>query len=367
MIDIEDLHVRFRTDEGDVHAVRGISVHVAEGEFYTLLGPSGCGKTTTLRCLAGLERPTSGRILINGKAVFDSANGTVLPAHKRQIGMVFQSYAIWPHLTVAENVAFPLREMRPRLGEPEMRERVRKALELVQLGGYEARPAPFLSGGQQQRLALARAIVREAPVVLLDEPLSNLDAKLRAETRLELRNLVKRLNMTAVYVTHDQTEALTMADRVAVMNAGEIIQESSPVDIYQKPSSRFVASFIGQINFVDGEIVKPPTARAGSTGTVETPLGVLKYAGGDGAEAGSKVTVAIRPENLWVVEGKGSNLANVMTGKVSEMVFLGDSLECRASVGSAEIGMRLHPSNSIKAGDNVRIRVRPEDIAILAI
>jgi iron(III) transport system ATP-binding protein len=365
MIRIEDLHVRFNTDSGDVHAVRGISIDVAAGEFYTLLGPSGCGKTTTLRCLAGLERPTSGRILIDNKPVHDSANGVSVPAHRRDIGMVFQSYAIWPHLTVFENVAFPLREMRPRVSESDIRRRVEKALELVQLSGYESRPAPFLSGGQQQRLALARAAVREAPVVLLDEPLSNLDAKLRAETRLELRNLVKRLNMTAVYVTHDQTEALTMADRVAVMNAGEIVQEASPQDIYKHPNSRFVASFIGHINFVDGHIQRTRDLANGATGVVDTPWGSLTYADGEDFAEGEKVTVAVRPENLWLAED-GGDTTNQMHGEVIEVVFLGDSLDCRATVGSVELGMRLHPSNTVAVGDKISIRVEPRDVAVLS-
>jgi iron(III) transport system ATP-binding protein len=363
MIRIEDLHVRFNTDSGDVHAVRGISIDVAAGEFYTLLGPSGCGKTTTLRCLAGLERPTSGRILIDNQPVHDSTNGTSVPAHRRKIGMVFQSYAIWPHLTVFENVAFPLREMRPRVSEADIRRRVEKALELVQLSGYESRPAPFLSGGQQQRLALARAAVREAPVVLLDEPLSNLDAKLRAETRLELRSLVKRLNMTAVYVTHDQTEALTMADRVAVMNAGEIVQEASPQDIYKRPNSRFVASFIGHINFVDGHVQKAPDGTNGQTGVVDTAWGSLTYTDGKEFKQGEKVTVAVRPENLWLANGE--DVANVMQGEVTEVVFLGDSLECRAKVGSAELGMRLHPAHTVAVGDAIKIKVEPGDIAVL--
>jgi len=365
MIRVENLHVRFSSDSGEVHAVRGISIDVAEGEFYTLLGPSGCGKTTTLRCLAGLERPTSGRILIDNQPVHDSAGGVSVPAHRRDIGMVFQSYAIWPHLTVFENVAFPLREMRPRVPEKDVEARVAKALDLVQLSGYESRPAPFLSGGQQQRLALARAAVREAPVVLLDEPLSNLDAKLRAETRLELRNLVKRLNMTAVYVTHDQTEALTMADRVAVMNEGEIIQEASPHDIYNHPNSRFVASFIGHINFVDGNIRKRSDAANGGTGEVETPLGMLTYAGGAEIAEGEKVTVAVRPENLWLVDGGAADAINQIQGEVVEVVFLGDSLDCRARIGSSELGMRLHPSNAVAVGDAIRMRIAPGDIAVL--
>jgi iron(III) transport system ATP-binding protein len=365
MIRIENLHVRFNSDAGEVHAVRGISIDVAEGEFYTLLGPSGCGKTTTLRCLAGLERPTSGHILINDQSVHDSERGVSVPAHRRDIGMVFQSYAIWPHLTVFENVAFPLRENRPKVPEAEIRSRVTKALDLVQLSGYESRPSPFLSGGQQQRLALARAIVRESRVVLLDEPLSNLDAKLRAETRLELRNLVKRLNMTAVYVTHDQTEALTMADRVAVMNEGEIVQESSPRDIYQKPNSQFVAKFIGQINFIDGEIANPPATGEGSKAIVDTVWGKLACADGRGVAVGTKVTIAIRPENIHLASGTNATGANLITGKVAEIVFLGDSLDCRVAIGSSELGIRLHPSNAVKVGDDLHMQVDPDDLTIL--
>ena len=357
MIRIEDLHVTFRTDDGDVNAVKGISIHVTEGEFYTLLGPSGCGKSTTLRCLAGLERPTSGRILLNDSVVYESDRDIIVAPHQRDISMVFQSYAIWPHLTVFENVAFPLREMRPRVREGEIRDRVARALELVQLAGYEERPAPFLSGGQQQRLALARAICRESPIVLLDEPLSNLDAKLRAETRLELRSLVKRLNMTAVYVTHDQTEALTMADRVAVMKAGEIVQESPPVEIYQKPKSRFVASFIGQINFLEGEITGP--------GIVDTPAGKLRFAGDDVRVTGTPVTVAIRPENLRILDDGGTDSGNVIEGEVEEVVFLGSVLECAIRAGSGRLTVQLHPSNGVASGTRIRADVRPQDVTIL--
>jgi len=357
LIRIEDLRVTFRTDHGDVHAVKGVNIHVAEGEFYTLLGPSGCGKTTTLRCLAGLERPTAGRILLNGETVFDGNRNVAVPTHQRDIAMVFQSYAIWPHLTVFENVAFPLREMRPRLQDAKIRDRVARSLELVQLTGYDERPAPFLSGGQQQRLALARAICRESPVVLLDEPLSNLDAKLRAETRLELRSLVKRLGMTAVYVTHDQTEALTMADRVAVMNSGEIVQESPPRDIYQKPNSRFVASFIGQINFLEGQTSAP--------GVIDTAAGKLRFTpDGDHAQ-GAKVVAAIRPENLFPITDGTARDGNLLEAEVEDVVFLGGVLECTVKLGAAHLTMQLHPANNLKPGDIVQIVVRHEDVNIL--
>ncbi|GGL80949.1 ABC transporter ATP-binding protein [Wenxinia marina] len=361
MIGIDDLQVRFNTEKGVVHAVRGVTIDVAAGEFYTLLGPSGCGKTTTLRCLAGLERPTGGRITVGNAVVHDSGLGVSVPTHKRDIGMVFQSYAIWPHLTVFENVAFPLREKRPKIDEAVIRDRVANALELVQLSGYESRPAPFLSGGQQQRLALARAIVREASVVLFDEPLSNLDAKLRAETRLELRKLVKRLGMTALYVTHDQTEALTMADRVAVMRDGEIVQEASPVEIYMRPNSRFVASFIGQCNFAGGTVRR--AVNGSGVGQLETEWGPMQYSVATEAEAGEDVTVAVRPENVRLI-GPGAD--GLPEGEIVEKMFLGDCVECRVSVGTAHIFARVHPSQAVEVGQRIGVDIRPEDVALLS-
>ena len=364
MIEIKDLHVRFNSDKGVVHAVRGVSINVAVGEFYTLLGPSGCGKTTTLRCVAGLERPTEGSITVGGNVVHDSTLGTSIPTHKRNIGMVFQSYAIWPHLTVFENVAFPLRETKPKNSEADITRRVSQALEIVQLSGYESRPAPFLSGGQQQRLALARAIVRETPVVLFDEPLSNLDAKLRAETRLELRNLVKRLGMTALYVTHDQTEALTMADRVAIMRDGEIVQEATPIMIYQKPNSRFVASFIGQCNFAEGTIRDVQSTAEG--GSIETQWGMVGYTGKVETTIGDKVNVAVRPENVRIVDQGSKNEIDALNGEVSEIVFLGESVECRVKLGSSDIVARIHPSQQVSLGQKVGVLVMPDDVAIVA-
>ncbi|MAQ82296.1 MAG: Fe3+/spermidine/putrescine ABC transporter ATP-binding protein [Maritimibacter sp.] len=364
MISIDDLHVRFNSDKGTVHAVRGVTVNVAAGEFYTLLGPSGCGKTTTLRCLAGLERPTGGRITIGNAVVHDTDRGLTVPTHKRDIGMVFQSYAIWPHLTVFENVAFPLREVRPKIAENVIEDRVRRALELVQLSGYESRPAPFLSGGQQQRLALARAIVREASVVLFDEPLSNLDAKLRAETRLELRNLVKRLGMTALYVTHDQTEALTMADRVAVMRDGEIVQEAPPVEIYQRPNSRFVASFIGQCNFADGTVRSQ--VNGSGVGVLDSEWGQLRFTAASDAEPGDDVTIALRPENVRLLSDGAGTPEPAPTGEVVETVFLGECVECRVRLGNGDLVARIHPGQAVAVGDRVGVQIAPEDVALLS-
>ena len=233
MIKITDLRKTFEDKQlGTVFAVDGVSIDIAEGEFYTLLGPSGCGKTTTLRCVAGFEEPQDGSITIGDIEVFSRSKGIMFTPDKRDFQIVFQSYAVWPHLTVFENVAFPLRYGKQKVKRGEVKETVRKALDLVQIGHLAQRPAPLLSGGQQQRVALARALVAEPKVLLLDEPLSNLDAKLREQMRLEIRSLVKRLDITTLYVTHDQVEALTMSDRIGVMAEGKLLQEgNAPGDI----------------------------------------------------------------------------------------------------------------------------------------
>ena len=355
MIRIENLEVRYQTDEGPVHAVRGISLTVEQGQFYTLLGPSGCGKTTTLRCVAGLERPNAGEIAIDGETVYSGARGIMIPTYRRDIGMVFQSYAIWPHMNVFENVAFPLREMRGRFSKAEIRDKVREALKLVQLEGLEDRPAPFLSGGQQQRLALARALIKEPKVLLLDEPLSNLDAKLREDTRLELRELVKRLGITTLYVTHDQLEALTMSDVVAVMEAGRIVQETSPLDIYQKPATAFVASFIGQSNFLDGQVVSAQDGR----GTVKTRAGAIACWLPAGAKAGDRVRVAVRPEDVHVFTGE-AEAANVVSGMVAAVVFLGEAKECNVTLADTSLRLRVHPAMAIERGQPVRLMLTPD-------
>jgi iron(III) transport system ATP-binding protein len=359
MIDIKNLHVHFRSSEGTVHAVRGVNIKVDRGQFYTMLGPSGCGKTTTLRCLAGLERPSSAEISIDGQVVFSSERNLMIPPYRRDIGMVFQSYAIWPHMDVFENVAFPLREMRGRFSRAEIREKVMRALQLVQLTGYEGRPAPFLSGGQQQRLALARALVREPTVLLLDEPLSNLDAKLREETRTEIRDLVKRLGITTVYVTHDQLEALTMSDMVAVMDQGEIVQEASPIVIYREPKVRFVADFIGLTNFIKGSVHR--AANGNALGEVQTASGLITCILPDKASTGDKVLIVIRPEDLNLVPGPVSaGSGNVIEGRVSTSLFMGDSTEFRVAIKDTMLRLKLHSSTAMSQGDTVRIELPPE-------
>jgi len=358
MIRIENLHMRYRTDMGEVYAVRGISLTVNPGQFYTMLGPSGCGKTTTLRSVAGLETPDEGEIYIGDELVFSSSKGISIPPYKRDIGMVFQSYAIWPHMTVFDNVAFPLQEMGRRFSKKEIHEKVLKALSLVQLSGLEDRPAPFLSGGQQQRLALARALIKEPLVLLLDEPLSNLDAKLREETRLEVRELVNRLNITTLYVTHDQLEALTMSDVVAVINQGQIAQEASPNEIYQSPRERFVANFIGMANFLEGEVKRVP-GNGDSFGEVKTSGGVLKCTLPDGIGVGESVVILVRPEDINLLSDTAPSTDNVLNAKVDSVIFMGDTLECRVITGGQSIRVKLHPSAALARGDVVRLEFPP--------
>jgi iron(III) transport system ATP-binding protein len=353
LIKIRNLQVHYASQQGIMHAVRGVDITIQPGQFYTMLGPSGCGKTTTLRSIAGLERPTEGEIEIDNQLVYSAARRVMVPPHKRDIGMVFQSYAIWPHMTVFENVAFPLQEMRGRFTRAQIKDKVAKALALVQLDGYQDRPAPFLSGGQQQRLALARALVREPRVLLLDEPLSNLDAKLREETRTEIRDLVKRLGITTVYVTHDQLEALTMSDVVAVMDQGKIVQEASPIDIYRSPSVRFVADFIGLTNLIEGRVQSVP-AQADAVGEVTTANGPIRCVLPQGAIAGDSVMVVVRPEDLHIMLG-GAVAENQFEGPVSAPVFMGEANEFRVTLKDTSLRLRLHPSIEIGAGQTVRV------------
>src|SRR4249919_1915512 len=255
MLTVAGLCTDYVSDRGQViRAAQDVSFEVPAGKLFTLLGPSGCGKTTTLRSIAGLERPRSGEISVGGRLIYSSRSNVFIPPNRRGLGMVFQSYAIWPHMTVFENTAFPLQVAKQRPSKKQIQDRVARVLKVVALEEMAEREATKLSGGQQQRLALARALVMEPPLLLLDEPLSNLDAKLREQMRFELKRLQRDLNITAVYVTHDQVEALTMSSRIAVMNNGRVEQLGRPRDIYNSPASRFVADFIGTSNFIDATV-----------------------------------------------------------------------------------------------------------------
>jgi len=309
---------------GDFVAVSGVDLRVNEGEFVTLLGPSGCGKTTTLRMVAGLEQNTGGRISIGNVVVSDAARGLFVPAERRALGMVFQSYAIWPHMTVFDNVAYPLQVR--RLRRAEIRERVLAALKLVEMASYADRPAPALSGGQQQRVAIARALVFEPALLLLDEPLSNLDARLRVQMGSEFRALQKRLGITSLYVTHDQEEAMTLSDRVVVMQAGRVMQIGTPEEIYQRPRSRAVATFFGSPNLMQATVMA--CSRLGD-GEFELSVYGDGWRGmcraGEAFAVGTGLLVMVRPENVRLAgeEAPRNGAGMVLSGKVVQASFHG--------------------------------------------
>jgi ABC-type Fe3+/spermidine/putrescine transport system ATPase subunit len=329
---------------GTNHVVKQVSFAVAEGEFVSLLGPSGCGKTTTLRCIAGLEEANGGSIEIDGRPVSDPARGIMAPPHGRDIGMVFQSYAVWPHMTVAENVAFPLRIKKAQARH--LAERVDWALGIVGLSELRDREPSQLSGGQQQRVALARAIVGQPRVLLFDEPLSNLDAKLRDVTRAEIRRLQRELKIAAVYVTHDQAEALSMSDRVIVMDQGRIMQVGEPRDLYRRPANRFVADFVGTASFVD---VVPTEGDA----AWRLPDGTIIQGVGGTAGATGRHQLMLRPENVRLLAPGSSAPAGTigLAGTVRETHYLGAFTEYLVDVAGAMV--RVHADGDVTAGSPV--------------
>jgi len=310
---------------GDRAVVDSVDLSVRRGEFFTLLGPSGCGKTTTLRVIAGLERPDAGEIVLRGTVVAAPATGRFYPPEKRNLGMVFQSYAIWPHMTVAENVAYAL-ELRGR-PRAEIRRRVSEVLELVGLDGLEERPATQLSGGQQQRLALCRALVYEPDLVLLDEPFSNLDARLREQMRVELKLLQQRINVTVLFVTHDQLEALSLSDTIAVMNNGRVQQVASPRTLYDAPASSFVRDFVGQNLLLDariGTVLSDMRARVTVDGFPEEMTFVGRLSPHWSPRPGDAVKVAVRPEDVELLPPGALDHASALAARVRTAVFLGD-------------------------------------------
>ena len=358
MIRVEGLRKAFETERSRLAAVDGVSFEIPEGRIFTLLGPSGCGKTTTMRCVAGLEKPETGEIVIGDEPVFSSARRLFVPPNKRAIGMVFQSYAIWPHMTVFDNVAFPLVvEKRPRA---EIRERVADVLKIVGLSGLEDRPAPRLSGGQQQRVALARALVKRPRVLLLDEPLSNLDAKLREEMRFEIRQLQRQLRITTLYVTHDQGEALALSDLIAVMRAGKILAVGKPQEIYNRPTNRFVADFVGLANFLDGRVVEPG---GDVLGLVETAAhGPIRCTIPATLPAGEAVTVSVRPEHIRLFrEAPPPEVKdNILVGSVKVVSFMGEFNDCQLAVGETTFRVRTDPFLRPRRGEQVYLHLDPD-------
>jgi len=363
MLKIVGLKKAFITEGGRVGAVQGVDFEVGAGEVFALLGPSGCGKTTTLRCVAGLETPDGGEIWIRDQMVFSGNGRTEVPVYKRGVGMVFQSYAIWPHMTVFENVAFPLVRGGFRVRKSEVKQRVISALRMVQMEGMEDRPAPLLSGGQQQRVVLARALVYEPKVLLLDEPLSNLDAKLRQEMRLELRELVTRLNVTTLYVTHDQEEALVLADRIAVMQDGVLKQAGTPREIYLRPGNDFVARFVGEANLVPALVERVPSGDG--MGMVSSAMGLLECWLPRSVGMKESVSIVFHPETVVVHTGSCGHEQNVFPGSVRRAVFVGSRLQCEIEVGRSVIRGEMPSWSEVRLGQTVSVEIPPDRVHVL--
>ena len=363
MLTVTGLCTEYIGERGQaIRAAHDVGFEVPQGKLFTLLGPSGCGKTTTLRSIAGLERPRVGEIVIGGDVVYSSARSVFVPPNQRGLGMVFQSYAIWPHMTVYENAAFPLRVGRRKLARREIDEHVMRVLGTVDLADMAQREATKLSGGQQQRLALARALVMEPRVLLLDEPLSNLDAKLRERMRFELKRLQRELGITTVYVTHDQSEALALSHQIAVMNRGRIEQIGAPREIYERPVNQFVADFIGSTNFLDATV----SGADGGAGfyRVRCELGEVKAFAHETLNAADKVVLSVRPEDIHLSESRPEG-DNVWEAKIDQKVFLGEFADWQIAIGERRLQSRVHPSLRIKTGEQIYVHIDPEKCVAL--
>jgi iron(III) transport system ATP-binding protein len=364
VLSVKSLYTDYAGERGEaIHAAQDVSFDVPEGKLFTLLGPSGCGKTTTLRSIAGLERPKSGAISIREQLVYSSQQGIFVAPNRRDFGMVFQSYAIWPHMNVFQNAAFPLEvrsaRSRHKLSRKQIVEKVMAVLRAVALDDLVDRAATKLSGGQQQRLALARALVMEPQLLLLDEPLSNLDAKLRERMRFELKRIQRELGITTIYVTHDQAEALALSHMIAVMDRGRIVQIGTPRDVYERPSDRFVADFVGTTNFLDAAVVGTPGSERCR---VRTAVGELNVRCGEHLRANDAVLVSVRPEDVELSEQplQQDDGDNFRTGEVHAKAFLGDCLDFQVKIGDFILLARAHPSLRTPVGDNIYVRMRAE-------
>ena len=356
-IEIQNLFKRFK----DVVAVNRIQLEVNQGEMLTLLGPSGCGKTTTLRCIAGLEKPEEGDIVIDGKPML--SQGFVQPS-KRGIGMVFQNYAVWPHMKVYNNIVYGLKLQ--KISRKSIQEKAQKVLELVGLSGLEDRYPAQLSGGQQQRVALARALVGNPKVLLLDEPLSNLDAKLREELRFEIKSLVRRMGITSVYVTHDQAEAMVISDRIAVMESGNVVQIGTPQEIYKKPANRFVADFIGTMNFMSGEIVEVLQDKdAVYVRTEFSDKMLCKISGNSTTTPGENVYASIRPEDVEVFTEPPQAKENLFKGTIVHKAYLGNFLYFFVSVNDTMIRVQVPHHLPQEEGQELYLFLNPQKCMLL--
>jgi len=356
-IEIKNLLKRYKK----VVAVNHVDLEVEQGEMVTLLGPSGCGKTTTLRCIAGLETPEDGDIVIDGKPMLSEG---FVHSSQRGIGMVFQNYAVWPHMRVFNNVAYGLKLK--KVPRQDIQKRVLEVLELVGLEGLGERYPSQLSGGQQQRVALARALVGNPKVLLLDEPLSNLDAKLREKMRFEIKSLVKRMGITSVYVTHDQAEAMVISDRIAVMDSGDIVQVGTAQEIYKKPATKFVADFIGTMNFLSGEIVQAP--QDADTVCVRTEFSDKVLCITDGVTAptpGKNVYVSIRPEDVEVFTDPPQDRENLFKGVIAHKAYLGNFLYFFVNVNGTTIQTQVPHGLPQEEGEEVYLFLDPQKCMIL--
>ena len=344
-----------------IRALDNVDLDIPANHIFTLLGPSGCGKTTLLRCIVGLESPDAGEIEIGGEIVWSREKEIFVPPEKRGLGMVFQTYAIWPHMNVFNNVAFPLQNR--NMPREEIRESVARVLGFVQLDGFEKRPATKLSGGQQQRVALARALVAEPKVILFDEPLSNLDAKLREETRKELRSFLSELKITAVYVTHDRIEALALSDLIAVMRSGSIVEVGDPKKIYFNSDDRFVADFIGRANLIKGKVDRTEDSHA----VIETGIGPIVGLNSHDIEPGREAMLCVRPEfiNLAAVDEAGG--VNTFRGKVESLIFIGEAYEGEIRIGEILLTTNIPPTLDIGEGDDIYVSFDPDHCFLLSV
>jgi iron(III) transport system ATP-binding protein len=357
LIEIQNLFKRYKK----VVAINHIQLEVKEGEMLTLLGPSGCGKTTTLRCIAGLETPEAGDIIIDGKPML--SNGFV-PSSRRGIGMVFQNYAVWPHMKVINNIIYGLKIK--KLSKQEIQQRAEQVLALVGLEGLEDRYPAQLSGGQQQRVALARALVGNPKVLLLDEPLSNLDAKLREELRFEIKSLVRRMGITSVYVTHDQAEAMVISDRIAVMDAGDVVQLGTAEDIYKNPANRFVADFIGTMNFMPGEVVEASPKKDRIYVRTEFCKKLLCcWSGETGILAGKAVYASIRPEDVEVYTEPLQQAQNLFKGTIVHKAYLGNFMNFFMQVNETMIRVQVPHHLPQEEGQELYLFINPEKCMLL--
>ncbi|WP_323013586.1 ABC transporter ATP-binding protein [Devosia sp.] len=360
MVQVRNLTKTFQTKRGEVTALSHVSLDVHRGEVLVLLGPSGCGKTTLLRCVAGLEHPTSGEISVHGQSVFSSASDTVIPPEKRNLSMVFQSYALWPHMTVAENVGYPLKVS--KVDKREIAERVHAVLATTGLEKFGANYPGQLSGGQQQRVALARALVANDGLVLFDEPLSNLDAKVRERLRDELIEMQQQFGFTAIYVTHDQIEAAALAHRIALLEVGKVAQLGDPVDIFSAPRSRYVADFVGYGNELPGTVA----AIEGDAVSVQTPIGPMQgVAAGAELKPGAPVAVMFRPEHCEIVDAASAG-ANIFKGRVEQSIFLGSYLEYRLNIAGQKLAVRSMHATRLANGTELTIAINPRATGVFA-